>query len=257
MLKTLVAIEVDLASNMAIRYACHLGNLVPMELYPVYVKQPPFDFPMTGVGWARRTWEREIVTAGREEIQEMLEAEMDSCPVLKEPRVIYGDREIELLKILERESFDLYIEGAPYPFNPATIVQRLHQKLYQRISIPFIWLRTLRKVNQILVPAMQEEAIKATVPVISKLMAGSNIPIHIGILNKNLMEAAVAAKEELSRSGHDSVITEIADLTPQEATKNYGMVVVNLDRAVKKDNAFLQWVAQVKAPMAIVLSSTK
>ena len=41
MIKTLVAIEVDLASSMAIRYACQLGNLVDMELYPVYVKEPP------------------------------------------------------------------------------------------------------------------------------------------------------------------------------------------------------------------------
>ena len=38
MIKTLVAIEVDLASSMAIRYACQLGNLVDVELYPVYVK---------------------------------------------------------------------------------------------------------------------------------------------------------------------------------------------------------------------------
>ena len=35
MMKTLVAIEVDLASSMAIRYACDLGNLIPMELFPV------------------------------------------------------------------------------------------------------------------------------------------------------------------------------------------------------------------------------
>ena len=136
MIKTLVAIEVDLASSMAIRYACQLGNLVDMELYPVYVKEPPPEVPTTGVGWVRRTWEREIVAAGKEEIQEMLASEMESCPVLQEPRVIYGDREYELLKIMEHEPFDLYVEGAPYPFTPANIYHRLHQKFYQHLGTP-------------------------------------------------------------------------------------------------------------------------
>ncbi len=256
MIKTLVSIEVDLASNMAIRYACHLGNIIPMELYPVYVKQPPFEFPITGVGWARRTWEQEMIIKGREEIQEMLEAEMESCPVLKEPRVIYGDRNTELLKILEEEPFDLYIEGAPYPFNPTTISQRLHQKLYERINIPFIWLRVIKKVNQILVLATHEKAVKTIVPVISKVMSGSHIPIHLGILNKNVLEAVTAAKEELTNAGHDVAIKEIAEVAPQEATKDYGMVVASMDRTIKKDHPFLQWITQVKSPIAVVLPNT-
>ena len=118
MIKTLVAIEVDLASSMAIRYACQLGNLVNMELYPVYVKEPPPEVPTTGVGWVRRTWEREIVASGKEEIQEMLASEMESCPVLQEPRVIYGDREYELLKIMEHDPFDLYVEGRALSLHP-------------------------------------------------------------------------------------------------------------------------------------------
>jgi len=93
MLKTLVAIEVDLASSFAIRYACDLGNLIPMELYPVYVKAPPPEVPVTGTGWVRHTWEREIVEMGKEEIQEMLASEQESCPMLQTPRVIYGHRD--------------------------------------------------------------------------------------------------------------------------------------------------------------------
>ncbi len=120
MIKTLVAIEVDLASSLAIRYACQLGNLIHMELHPVYVKEPPPEVPATGTGWVRHTWEREIVELGKEEIQEMLAAEMESCPQLHEPRVIYGDREYELLKIVDHEPFDLYVEG-PLTLSPRSI----------------------------------------------------------------------------------------------------------------------------------------
>jgi hypothetical protein len=231
MIKTLVSIEVDLASNMAIRYACHLGNIIPMELYPVYVKYP--EFPITGAGWARRT-----------------------CPVLKEPRVVYGDRDTELLKILEEESFDLYIEGAPYPFNPTTITQRLHRKLYERINIPFIWLRVIKKVNQILVLANHEKAVKTIVPVISRLMSGSRIPIHLGILNKNVAEAVATAKDELINAAHDVAIKEIIEAAPQEVTKDYGMVAASMERTIKKDHPFLQWIAQVKSPIAVMLANT-
>jgi len=84
MMRTLVSIEVDLASSMAIRYACQLGNLIPMELQPVYVKGYPFEEPVTGIGWVRHTWEKELVKEGKEEISEMIAGEMDTCPVFTE-----------------------------------------------------------------------------------------------------------------------------------------------------------------------------
>ena len=102
MVKTLVAIEVDLASSFAIRYACQMGNLIQMEIHPIYVKFPSPEIPMTGVGWVRHSWEREVVETGKAEIQEVLASETESCPVLQQPRVIYGDREIELLGTTNR-----------------------------------------------------------------------------------------------------------------------------------------------------------
>jgi hypothetical protein len=110
MIKTLVAIEVDLASSMAIRYACQLGNLINMELYPVYVKEPPPEVPTTGVGWVRRTWEREIVAAGKEEILGPGEAEkvkgVPSAPqvVLRTALTRIGERLQRSFEVPRRES---------------------------------------------------------------------------------------------------------------------------------------------------------
>ncbi len=181
MLKTLVAIEVDLASSFAIRYACDLGNLIPMELYPVYVKAPPPEVPVTGTGWVRHTWEREIVAMGKEEIQEMLASEQESCPMLQPPRVIYGDRDYELAKIESQEAFDLYVEGAPYPFNPANIQRRLHAKFYQKLPCPLIWLRGLRSVHQALVVCPDLPGARAVLPAMQKLWAGCSTPLHLAL----------------------------------------------------------------------------
>jgi hypothetical protein len=265
MIKTLVAIEVDLASSMAIRYACDLGNLIPMELFPVYVKSPSPEVPATGTGWVRHTWERQIVELGKEEIHEMLASEQETCPLLQEPRVIYGDRDYELTKIVGQEVFDLYVEGAPYPFNQATIQRRLHAKFYQKFSCPLIWLRVLRKIHQALVVCPDVAGAKAVLPAISKLWAGCAIPVHLALPPQEgyggpgdaLRQEARKALATMEAAGCAVEVKAVADWTsggPDPAMlKDYGLVAVPLERAVKKDHIRLQWLAQVKNPLMLVL----
>jgi hypothetical protein len=263
MLKTLVAIEVDLASSFAIRYACDLGNLIPMELYPVYVKAPPPEVPVTGTGWVRHTWEREIVAMGKEEIQEMLASEQESCPMLQPPRVIYGDRDYELTKIEGQEAFDLYVEGAPYPFNPGTIQRRLHAKFYQKLACPLIWLRGLRSVHQVLVVCPDLAGARAVLPAMAKLWAGCATPVHLALPTQEghtgadpLREEARKALADLEAAGCSVEVKEVEDWSgggpAAAALQGYGLVAVPLPRGVKKDHARLAWLAQVKNPLMLV-----
>ena len=264
MLKTLVAIEVDLASSFAIRYACDLGNLIPMELYPVYVKAPPPEVPVTGTGWVRHTWEREIVEMGKEEIQEMLASEQESCPMLQTPRVIYGDRDHELVKIEAQESYDLYVEGAPYPFNPATIQRRLHSTFYQKLACPLIWLRVLRQIHQVLVICPDLAGTRAVLPAMQKLWAGCSTPLHLALPPREgyggpgdaLREEARKFLAAMEATGCAVEVKEVADWSAggpaPSALKDYGLVAVPLPRAVKTDHVLLSWLAQVKNPLMLV-----
>lgn len=264
MLKTLVAIEVDLASSFAIRYACQLSHLINMEIHPVYVKFPSLEAPMTGVGWVRHTWEREIVEMGKAEIQEVLASEMEACPMLQEPRVIYGERDHELLNIMQHETFDLYVEGAPYPFTPATIHKRLHAKFYQRLGCPLIWLRGVRKIQQVLALCLDPAGTGALAKTLGYLWQGCIMPWHLGYPHAagadsgTVMQAAAAkAKVELEAHGCGVALEEpfrlVSGGPPLELVKDYGLVAVALDRGVKKDSPVLQWLAQVKAPLILAL----
>ncbi len=264
MTKTLVAIEVDLASSMAIRYACDLGHLFPMELYPVYVKAPPPEVPVTGSGWVRHTWEREIVAMGREEIQEMLASEQESCPRLQEPRVIYGDRDYELLKLVGQETYDLYVEGAPFPFNPLNIQRRLHSKFYQKLACPLIWLRVLRKIHQAVVVCPDLVGAQIALRAINKLWSNCPVPLHLALPPAGaggpgdaVRQEAQNALEALTATGCTVEIMEVADWSAGGPTpdllKDYGLVAVALEREVKKDHIRLQWLAQVKNPLMLVL----
>ena len=260
MIKTLVAIEVDLASSLAIRYACQLGSLIELELYPVYVKEPPPDVPASGTGWVRHTWEREILEMGREEIQEMLAGEKESCPQLQAPRVLYGDRQYELLKIMEHEPFDLYVEGAPYPFTPVNIQRRLNARFYQRVGTPLIWLRILRRINQVLAPCFDPAGTKYQVQALQKIWAGCNVPVHFWVppgAGDAVQQEVAEGQNILRNAGCKTELlidNRIQEGGPApEIINDYGLVVVALERAVKKDSPRLQWLAQVKAPLMLVL----
>ncbi len=260
MIKTLVAIEVDLASSLAIRYACQLSSLIELELYPVYVKEPPPEVPATGTGWVRHTWEREILEMGKEEIQEMLAGEKESCPQLQAPRVLYGDRQYELLKIMEHEPFDLYVEGAPYPFTPANIQRRLNARFYQRVGTPLIWLRILRRINQVLAPCFDPAGARSAIQSLQKIWAGCSTPLHFCLApgaGDAVQQEVLQGRETLQAAGCQTLLRDDCPMAgggpAPEAMKDYGLVVVALERAVKKDSPRLQWLAQVKAPLMLVL----
>jgi len=262
MVKTLVAIEVDLASSFAIRYACRLGNLMQMEIHPIYVKFPSPEIPMTGVGWVRHTWEREVVETGRVEIQEMLASEMESCPVMQEPRVIYGDREIELLHIVEQEPFDLYIEGAPFPFNPATMYKRLHAKFYQRLTCPLIWLRSVRKINRVVAWCLDPPGTRALVETLGRLFAGSAVPLSLVYPgteagSQDMQAVTRKAVADLEALGCQAALGDAfasgSSGPPQDLVKDSGLVALALARGVRKDTPQLAWLAKISEPLLLVL----
>jgi hypothetical protein len=60
----------------------------------------------------------------------------------------------------------------------------------------------------------------------------------------------------LINAAHDVAIKEIIEAAPQEVTKDYGMVAASMERTIKKDHPFLQWIAQVKSPIAVMLANT-
>ncbi len=262
MVKTLVAIEVDLASSFAIRYACRLGRLIQMEIHPIYVKLPSPCAPMTGVGWAQHTWEREVVERGQAEIQEMLAAESESCPVLQKPRVIYGDREIELLNVVEQEPFDLYIEGAPYPFNQATIYRRLHARFYQRLSCPWIWLRSVRKINRVTAWCVDPVGTRALVETLAHLFAGSSLPVQLacpenGAGSQDMQAVTQKAVGDLQAQGCRASLGQAgapgSSGPPPELVQDAGLLALALERGVRKDAPELQWLTQVNAPLLLIL----
>ena len=258
MIKTLVSIEVDLSSSLAIRFACRLGGSLEMEIYPLYVKDaPPYESAI-GAGWARRTWEKEIIRTGEKEISELIRPEMDYCPVLKEARVICGDRESEVLKIVNEEKFDCLVEGVHFPWVPQTMLKQIHSKLRRQVSAPLILVRSLAKLDRVALLCLDVKGTQILTTLFQGLWRNCAVPLALnyppanspGDGNEKLVEAVRAGERLLNESGRNVRIEELPSPTPagaaDKALEDYGLVAVAAERDIHKDSQELQWLSLVK-----------
>lgn len=258
MIKTLVSIDVDLASSLAIRLACQLGGLMDMEIQPIYIKESPSHESAWGTGWASRTWEKEMVQQGLEEIRELVTTERDYCPVLKNPQVIYGDRDAELLKIAQADVFDLFVEGAHFPWVPGDLHKRLHSKLYQKIPSPVILVRALRKVEHVQLLCFDPVGTETLTKVFQRIWQGCSVPLVLhyqagaGATSEanRLREAILRAHSLLTESGCSVSINNTLSRDPETdeagTLKACGLVAMAMERTIKKDCFEIQWLAEVK-----------
>ncbi|PIX19760.1 MAG: hypothetical protein COZ70_07225, partial [Deltaproteobacteria bacterium CG_4_8_14_3_um_filter_51_11] len=151
MLKTLVSLNADLASSIALRYACRMGTMVKMTLQTIHVEDPAAAGHPPGTGWVRRTWEKSLLKAGEDEIAQLIQAERPSCPPLALTKILIGDPEEEILRELERESYDLFIEGELYSFSSASFYKKMRSRLYKDAFCPVILVKNLMEMGRIAV----------------------------------------------------------------------------------------------------------
>jgi hypothetical protein len=259
-IKTLVSIEVDLVSSLAVRFACQLSGLMEMEINPVYVKESAPHESAMGAGWASRTWEKEMVQEGKEEIADLITAELDFCPVLKEPSVIYGDRETELLKVMSADGFGLYVEGVSFSWTQADILKRLHTKLYQGMAPPMIFVRTLRKVNNVLLLCLDVEGTRALTTVFQRIWKTDSVPLSLTYpaedtaKTRELKDEVERSRVLLADSGCAVDVREGLGAGPDtaEALKDQGLVAISAGRHIKKDSPELQWLNLIKTSALLV-----
>jgi hypothetical protein len=149
MLKTLVSLNADLASSIALRYACQMANMIEMELQTIHVEEPGAEGDPPGTGWVRRTWEKALLKTGEEEIAQLIRAEKSLCPPLAATKMCIGDREEEILNELQKESYDLFIEGTLYSFSSEGFYKKIRSRLYRNASCPIILVKNLMSLTRI------------------------------------------------------------------------------------------------------------
>ncbi|MBW2096038.1 MAG: hypothetical protein JRI80_14230 [Deltaproteobacteria bacterium] len=143
MIKTLIYINADLASSIALRYTCQLANLTGMLLQTMHVVEPDLEGHSPGTGWVRRTWEKGLLETAQAEISRLINAEGAACPPLAPPKMSIGVREDELLRELEEGSYDLFVEGLLHSYDPSYFYRKLRSRLFREIPSSILLVKNL------------------------------------------------------------------------------------------------------------------
>ncbi|MFH1033529.1 MAG: universal stress protein [Pseudomonadota bacterium] len=121
MLSSLVAVDRNLESSFALRWACALGGRVR----PVHVVDSPVRDMSFGIGWARKSWEQDAVDQARRELAGLLQAERHQCPAIEEPLVMAGDTVQQVETAFQQQNLDLLVMGLPFRgLEPGGLIKR-------------------------------------------------------------------------------------------------------------------------------------
>jgi nucleotide-binding universal stress UspA family protein len=265
MIKILVAVDADLASSIALRYACQLASLMEVELQTIHVKEPELEGPATGAGWARRTWEKELLRKGKSEIAQLLKAESSSCPVLSEPLISVGDRDEEILHELQQGGYDLFVEGFPSLSTSSHLYQKMHSRLYQHIPCPFIMVKNLVSLRKVLLLLADEIDTQRLLSAFFKVFGGARLEADLVFCGFQQSGKQVSQREKewdagiqsaqasLAAEGWSPQESRVLRGTPEELSAYFedyeGLVVAAPDRGMGKKSQVLALLGLVPSPI--------
>lgn len=149
MIKALLSLDENLASSIALRYACQQSSLVPaMKLQAIHVEEPDHNGKHSaGSGWVRRSWEKGLAAAGADEVNRLLKTENVSCPFIGPPKVFVGNRQGEILEELVTGGYDMYMEGDLTTSVAADFNQLISSDLYRKSPCPVMIVKNLITSN--------------------------------------------------------------------------------------------------------------
>jgi hypothetical protein len=142
MLKTLLYINEDLASSIALRYTAYLNKFVPLSLYVTHVVEQT-EKEQAGTGLVRRAWEDGIASSGEQLINRMLRTENIDCPLAGRPKVVMGNRMDETNYELRSGGYKLFIEGYLNTADPDQFYEVISSPLYTNAPCPTLMVKNL------------------------------------------------------------------------------------------------------------------
>ena len=266
MLRTLVYLDADLASSIALRYTCQLAQLIDMNLHSVHVEEPEVDGHAPGTGWVRRTWENTMLKTGEFEIAQLINAEKSSCPKLGPPKMLIGNRENEILREIQKESYDLFVEGSLHSFAAKKLYDKIHSRLYRLIPCPVIIVKNLVNIEKVALIVRNEIESKKLISMFLKIFKSAKLkldlvycefqePGQLSFNAKKEINGTLSAAEEIlveNQCPPENCLTiqgapeEIGD-----ALRDYGLLACPLHHTISKKSNWFQLLSHIPSPILI------
>jgi len=266
-LKALIAVKADLASSIAIRYACQLAELTGLRLQTLYVVKPDEQGRTPGTGWVRQTWEDAMVLKGRDSIVQLVQAEKMACPELGNPKMVAGKRDFEILHELQVSDYDLFTEGILHAFEPANFLKKIHSRLYRNLPCPVLMVKNLVSLDKGVLAVGEESDMPSCAAVFLKLFQGVQVDMDLICCrfrgSGTAAEGDPAARQEtglrtaeimLSEKGRTPRVSRLVEGDTESldrAVRDYGLVVSTLARDNMEKSPMVDLLSRNPSPVLI------
>lgn len=261
MIKVLVPVEADLASSIALRYACQLAELIEAEIQTINVKASSSEEYPVGTGWVRHTWEKTMLREAEDDVRQLIRAERAHCPTLGEPMIMLGNRDDEILKELQSGSYGLFLEGTIPTFSSSYFTKRLQSHLYQTMPCPFIMVKNLMPLNRALLILRDGVDLHRLIQTSTDTLKKAPLPLDLFYLKFQDKGNGDPEKEQLKVAedllGEQGWVVEKSEVIygqPQELAErfeDYGLLVTVLDRSLKKGTPLQEFLVATLAPILL------
>ena len=266
MLRTLVHLDADLASSIALRYICQLAEIVDMKLHSVHVEEPDKNAHAPGTGWVRRTWENTLLKTGEFQIAQLINAEKSSCPRLGAPKMLIGNREDEILREIQKESYDLFVEGLLHSFSDKKLYDKMHSRLYRLIPCPVIIVKNLVDIEKVALIVRNELESKKLISGFLKMFKGAKLELDLVYCEfQESGQPSFNAKKEIdgTLSAAEEILVEnqwspgncrTIQGTPEDigdTLRDYGLLVCPLHHNINKKSNWFQLLSHIPSPILI------
>ncbi|MGE4291769.1 MAG: universal stress protein [Desulfovibrio sp.] len=262
MLNALIPIELNLASNIALRYACAQAKLFHMSLQPIHVEEPDAKAHSSQSGWIRRTWESGLQEAGRAEVQRILNSETLDCVVMPQAVISVGDRSEAILEELRRGDYDLFIEGVISNFNPGEFRKLLRSRLYKQMPCPVLMVKNLILSPRVLLLLDADTDPTDLVGRFLHLLDEPDVDFDLLAYEmdapqssetpaEDRLRAASGLLREQGRVPARSGVLHGAPEAVAEELREYGLLVSSLDRKSGRKSPLTEMLGRVPCPLLL------
>ncbi|WP_321418313.1 hypothetical protein [uncultured Desulfobacter sp.] len=179
MIRTLITLDKDLASSIALRYACNAVRNFDMALSALHVEDPGPKGQLPGTGWVQRSWETALEEDGRQKIKSLIDMENINFPALGLPKIRIGDKTEETLLEAHTGNYDIFVEGLLTTESTADFYQAVKSQLLRKMPLPSILVKNLIPLESMVLVLTPGHDLGLLMPVLSYFIAQTGLPLKV------------------------------------------------------------------------------
>ena len=264
MIKTLVSLETNLASRLALKYTCNLAKVIDMELYTVHVREPDSGEQPPGSGWVHKTWQDALLQSDQEEIARFIQTQRASYPELGPLKISVGDREKEIYYELQSGFYGLFVEGALHTFDASPFYRKIHSWFYQNSPCPILLVKNLVNLEKVLIVLGQGVNYTKLTSTFLKFFKGLPVELDLIYYHFNGDKTSIQQTEEnadMMLRNTEKILLEhemtasqcrVVQNSPEKTDKfmqGYGLIVSSIDRQSNRKSPLLELLSRTPYPL--------